>query len=75
MDLGMPIMDGWTTIRRLKANWRTRHIPVIAMTAHALPVDEERARTVWASNMITKPTHPYELLTEILRLLDGVGVE
>ena len=75
MDLGIPIMDRWTTIRRLKANRRTRHIPVISVTAHAFPVDEERARTVWASNMITKPTYPYELLTEILRLLDEVGVE
>jgi len=45
MDLSLPVIDGWEAARRLKANKELDHIPVIALTAHAMMGDEERARS------------------------------
>jgi len=71
MDLALPGMDGYQATRSLKSNPRTRKIPVIAVTAHALPEDEKKAREAGCDSFLTKPVHPTELLGEMRRFLDG----
>lgn len=55
MDLSMPEMDGWNAAARLKADEKTRHIPIIALTAHALPGDRKRAIDAGCDGYISKP--------------------
>ena len=55
MDLSLPRMDGWEATRRLKADARLAHIPVIALSAHAMRGDEERARASGCDDFLTKP--------------------
>lgn len=55
MDLSMPEMDGWNAAARLKADEETRHIPIIALTAHALPGDRKRAIDAGCDGYISKP--------------------
>jgi len=69
MDLSLPIVDGWEATRRLKADPRTRTIPVIALTAHAMEVDRERAREVGCDDFDTKPVELTRLLDKIEKLL------
>ncbi len=71
MDLSLPEMDGWEATRRLKSSPKTRAIPVIALTAHALPGDEERSRTAGCDDYDTKPVHLDRLLGKIQALLDN----
>jgi CheY-like chemotaxis protein len=72
MDLALPKMDGWEATRRLKADARTRHIPVIALTGHALAGHAEGARDAGCDAFVTKPCLPDALVAEIRRLLDQV---
>jgi two-component system cell cycle response regulator DivK len=69
MDLQLPGMDGWEITRRLKKDDRTRHIPVIALTAHALDRDRERTRLAGCDAFLSKPCSPDQLLKAIGRLL------
>jgi CheY-like chemotaxis protein len=55
MDISLPIMDGYEVTRRLKADKRTRHIPVIALTAHALVTDRVKAINAGCDDYDTKP--------------------
>jgi two-component system cell cycle response regulator DivK len=55
MDISLPIMDGYEVTRRLKADKRTRHIPVIALTAHALVTDRVKAINAGCNDYDTKP--------------------
>ena len=55
MDLSLPVLDGWETTRRLKGDGRLAHIPVVALTAHAMPGDDERARAAGCDDVLTKP--------------------
>jgi two-component system cell cycle response regulator DivK len=55
MDMSLPVMDGWEATRRIKANDSLSHIPVIALTAHAMESDEERARAAGCDDFMTKP--------------------
>ena len=55
MDLSLPVVDGWEATRRIKADQALRHIPVIALTAHAMQGDEEKARASGCDEYITKP--------------------
>ncbi len=71
MDLSLPELDGWEATRRLKSDERTRHIPVIALTSHALEGFSEGARAAGCDAFITKPCLPEQLLQEIRALLDG----
>lgn len=69
MDLSLPVMDGWTAIRHLKADPDTRPIPVIALTAHAMSGDEEKAREAGSDDYDTKPVELPRLLGKIEALL------
>jgi two-component system cell cycle response regulator DivK len=55
MDLSLPRVDGWEATRRLKADARLAHVPVIALSAHAMRGDEERARASGCDDFLTKP--------------------
>jgi CheY-like chemotaxis protein len=68
MDLSLPGMDGWEATRRLKADTATRHIPVIALTGHALSGSDEHARAAGCDAFLTKPCDPEELAATIDRL-------
>ncbi len=61
MDLSLPGIDGWEATRRLKLDDRTRSIPIIALTAHALAAAHDRAREVGCSAVVTKPCLPKDL--------------
>jgi two-component system, cell cycle response regulator DivK len=69
MDMQMPVMDGWQAVPILKADSRTKDIPVIAFTAQAKPEDKQRAREMGCSDYYTKPMDPEELLTLIKKYL------
>ena len=69
MDLALPKMDGWEATRRLKADEQTRHIPIVALTGHALAGHAEGARQAGCDAFVTKPCLPDALVTEIERML------
>jgi two-component system cell cycle response regulator DivK len=71
MDLSLPGLDGWEATRRLKADTRTHHIPVVALTSHALEGFSEGARAAGCDGFITKPCLPEHLAKEIWTILDG----
>ncbi len=73
MDLSLPVMDGWEATRQLKADPATRAIPVIALTAHAMVGDRERAIAAGADDYDTKPVDLERLLQKIQRLAPGHG--
>jgi two-component system cell cycle response regulator DivK len=69
MDLSLPIMDGWEATRRLKADERTKQIPVLAVTGHALTGISEDAKKAGCDGFITKPCLPEDLMMEIRKVL------
>jgi two-component system, cell cycle response regulator DivK len=69
MDLSLPVMDGWEATRQVKGNDVTRQIPVIALTAHAMAGDRERAMEVGCDDYGTKPVELPRLLGKIAALL------
>lgn len=69
MDLALPLMDGWEVTRRVKADRRTAHIPVMALTGHALSLFFEAAQRAGCDAWITKPCLPEDLVREIRRML------
>jgi two-component system, cell cycle response regulator DivK len=71
MDLSLPVMDGWEATRRLKADPRTAHIPVVALTGHALAGYSEGAKKAGCDGFVTKPCLPDELVKEIRHVLDA----
>jgi CheY-like chemotaxis protein len=73
MDLSLPRLDGWEATRRLKQDERTRAIPVIALTAHALASAHEKAKAVGCDAVVTKPCLPKDLEAEVRRQLDARG--
>ena len=70
MDLALPRMDGWEATRRLKNDEKTRHIPIVALTGHALAGHAEGAREAGCDAFVTKPCLPDALVAEIKRLLE-----
>jgi CheY-like chemotaxis protein len=69
MDLGLPILDGWEATRRLKAAHETRSIPIIALSAHAMASDRERAIAAGCDDFDSKPIEFGRLLDKIRALL------
>jgi len=74
MDLGLPGIDGWEATRRLKAREATRRIPLIVLSAHAMPNDREMALAAGGDDFDTKPVQFDQLLGKIEALLaKGTG--
>jgi CheY-like chemotaxis protein len=71
MDLSLPVMDGWEATRKLKADARTRSIPVVLLTGHAL--DGSEAQDVGYDAYVTKPCLPDALVREVQRVLAAVS--
>jgi CheY-like chemotaxis protein len=69
MDISLPVLDGWEATRRVKADPRTATIPVIALTAHAMRQDEEKAFAAGCDSFDTKPVDLPRLLEKIAALL------
>jgi len=69
MDLALPKMDGWEATRRLKSDERTKDIPIVALTGHALAGFAEGARVAGCDAFVTKPCLPDALVAEIQRML------
>ena len=70
MDLSIPVVDGWEATRLLKDDAATRAIPVIALSAHALEEDRERAKEAGCDGYLAKPVEPRTVLAEVRRWLD-----
>jgi CheY-like chemotaxis protein len=69
MDLSLPVLDGWEATRRIKAAETTRHIPVIALTSHAMTGDKEKALAAGCDDFDTKPVELDRLIGKIHALL------
>jgi len=70
MDMSLPVLDGWEATRRIKANDATRSIPIIALTAHAMQGDEQKAKEAGCDDYDTKPVELPRLLGKIEALLN-----
>ena len=71
MDLSMPVVDGWEATKRLRADIRTRHIPVVALTAHDGSGELQRATSAGCDWFVPKPCPPAALITEVRRILSA----
>jgi len=69
MDMSLPVLDGWEATRRIKANDATRTVPIIALTAHAMQGDEQKAKEAGCDDYDTKPVELPRLLAKIEALL------
>lgn len=74
MDMSLPVVDGWEATRRMKADPNLKHIPVIALTAHAMANDRDKALEAGCDDYDTKPIDLPRLLGKIENLLH-VGAE
>jgi CheY-like chemotaxis protein len=70
MDLSLPGMDGWEATRRLKADVTTSHIPIVALTGHALAGASDGAKRAGCDAFVTKPCLPDDLVVEVRRMLN-----
>ena len=75
MDMSLPVLDGWAATRQLKADAATRAIPIIALTAHAMASDEQKARECGCDDFDTKPIELPRLLEKMERLLQGSAAQ
>jgi two-component system cell cycle response regulator DivK len=73
MDASMPVLDGWQATRVLKANPTTKHIPIIALTAHASDDARQQAKAVGCDGFVTKPCLPDDLVANVRAALDVAG--
>jgi CheY-like chemotaxis protein len=69
MDISIPVIDGWEAAQILKQDPQTRHIPIIALTAHALASDREKAMEVGCDGYLAKPCEPRAVVAEVQRFL------
>ena len=70
MDMSLPVLSGWDATRQLKSDSETLRIPIIALTAHAMNTDEQRAREVGCDDFDTKPIELPRLLAKIEKQLE-----
>jgi CheY-like chemotaxis protein len=70
LDMSLPVIDGWEAARRLKASEATKDVPVIALTAHAMSGDREKALAAGCDDYDTKPVDFAQLLVKIQAMLD-----
>jgi len=70
MDMSLPVMDGWEATRRLKADPQVQHIPIIALTAHAISGDRERCLAAGCDEYESKPVKFPRLLAKIGQMLN-----
>ena len=75
MDLSLPVLDGWEATRRIKADPALAGTPVIALTAHALPGDEQTARAAGCDDYLTKPLDEDLLFAKLEQYLGGPSKE
>jgi two-component system cell cycle response regulator DivK len=73
MDLSLPVLDGWEATRQIKAAPQTRDIPIIALTAHAMTGDREKALSAGCDDFDTKPIEMPRLLAKIKALAEKAG--
>ena len=69
MDLSLPVIDGWEAARRIKANAALHNIPIIALSAHAMRGDEERARQSGCDDYLSKPLDEDLLFAKLAKFL------
>jgi two-component system, cell cycle response regulator DivK len=69
MDLSLPVIDGWEATRRIKANAALKHIPIIALSAHAMTGDEEKALQSGCDDYLSKPIDEDLLLAKLAKFL------
>ena len=69
MDMSLPVVDGWEATRQLKSDQATRGIPIIALTAHAMASDEQKARDAGCDDFDTKPVELARLIGKMDRFL------
>ena len=69
MDLSLPVIDGWEATRRIKADEALKHIPIIALSAHAMAGDEEKARQSGCDDYLSKPLDENLLFTKLAEFL------
>jgi two-component system cell cycle response regulator DivK len=69
MDISIPVIDGWEATQVLKHDPETREIPIIALTAHALASDREKAMEVGCDGYLAKPCEPRAVVAEVQRFL------
>jgi CheY-like chemotaxis protein len=69
MDISIPVIDGWEATHILKHDPTTKHIPIIALTAHALASDREKAMEVGCDGYLAKPCEPRAVVAEVQRFL------
>ena len=72
MDLSLPVLDGWEATRRLKADAETAEIPVVALSAHAMAAEEDRAKAAGCDGFIAKPCLPEDLVSAVTLHLRAV---
>jgi len=75
MDLSLPVMDGWEATRRLKADRRTRAIPVVALTGHAMAGHAKGALEAGCDSFVAKPCLPDQLVAEIRKMLSSTRMD
>jgi CheY-like chemotaxis protein len=71
MDISIPVIDGWEATKMLKADEATSHIPIIALTAHALATDRAKAEEVGCDGYLAKPCEPRRVVAEVERFIGG----
>lgn len=71
MDASMPVLDGWQATKELKANPATKHIPILALTAHAFDDARQEAKASGCDGFVTKPCLPDDLVAKVRTALDG----
>ncbi len=73
MDMSLPVLDGWEATRRLKSASETKEIPIIALTAHAMTGDRDKAMAVGCNDYDTKPIDLARLLEKMEKILGTTG--